>query len=73
MSEILPGIRPRRKAAGMTMEDLAAAVGCTLQAVGCWERGETLPTADRLPEIARALGCTIDDLYQEYQNQEELP
>lgn len=73
MSEILPGIRPRRKAAGMTMEDLAAAVGCTLQAVGCWERGETLPTADRLPEIARALGCTIDDLFQEYQNQEELP
>jgi len=71
MSEILPGIRPRRKAAGMTMEDLANAIGCTLQAVGCWERGETLPTADRLPEIARALGCTIDDLYQEYQKTED--
>lgn len=65
MSEILPGIRARRKAAGMTLEELAAAVGCTLQAVGCWERGQTLPTADRLPAIAAALGCSIDDLYRE--------
>lgn len=64
MSEILPGIRARRKAAGMTLEDLAAAVGCTLQAVSCWERGQTLPTADRLPQLARALGCSIDDLYR---------
>lgn len=64
MSEILPGIRVRRKAAGMTLEDLAAAVGCTLQAVSCWERGQTLPTADRLPQLARALGCSIDDLYR---------
>ena len=65
MSEILPGIRPRRRAAGMTLEELAAAVGCTLQAVSCWERGQTLPTADRLPQLARALGCTIDELYTE--------
>ena len=68
MSEILPGIRARRKAAGMTLEDLAAAVGCTLQAVSCWERGQTLPTADRLPQLARALGCSIDDLYRTFDN-----
>ncbi len=65
MSEILPGIRPRRRAAGMTLEELAAEVGCTLQAVSCWERGQTLPTADRLPKLAKALGCTIDDLFRE--------
>lgn len=65
MSDILPGIRPRRRAAGMTLEDLAAAVGCSLQAVSCWERGQTMPTADRLPQLARALGCTIDELYTE--------
>lgn len=63
MDITLPGIRPRRKAAGMTLEDLAAALGCTLQAVACWERGQTLPTADRLPALAAALGCSIDDLY----------
>ena len=43
----------------------AAEVGCTLQAVSCWERGQTLPTADRLPQLAKALGCTIDDLFRE--------
>lgn len=64
MNEILPGLRSRRKAAGLTLEEVAAAVGCTLQAVACWERGATLPTADRLPAIARALGCSIDELYK---------
>lgn len=74
MSDILPGIRARRKAAGMTLEDLAAAVGCTLQAVSCWERGQTLPTADRLPQLAAALGCSIDDLYKDFnQKQEATP
>ncbi|MBO7667067.1 MAG: helix-turn-helix transcriptional regulator [Firmicutes bacterium] len=71
MSELLPGIRQRRKAAGMTIEELAAAVGCSRQAAGFWETGQTLPTADRLPEIARALGCSIDDLFTEIINQEE--
>ena len=63
MSEVLPGIRARRKALGMSQTELAERVGCTFQSVGMWERGETLPAADRLPEIARALGCSIDELY----------
>ena len=71
MSELLPGLRARRKAAGLTVEDLAAALGCRHQAVSAWERGEALPTADRLPEIARALGCTIDELYQDYNKTED--
>ena len=74
MSEILPGIRARRKAMKLSLEELAAAVGCTLQAVSAWERGLTLPTADRLPEIAAALGCTIDELYQDFNiDEEETP
>lgn len=71
MSEVLPGIRPRRIAAGLSLDELAAAVGCTRQAAALWETGQTLPTADRLPEIARALGCSIDDLFTEIINQEE--
>ena len=63
MSEVLPGILTRRKALGMSQADLAELVGCTSQAVGMWERGETLPAADRLPDIARALQCSVDDLY----------
>lgn len=63
MSDVLPGLRSRRKAAGLSQTELAARVGATFQAVGAWERGETLPSADKLPEIARALGCSIDELF----------
>ena len=64
MADVLPGIRARRKAAGLTLQELAARIGVTQQAVGMWERGETLPAADRLPDIARALECSIDELYR---------
>ena len=64
MTDVLPGIRARRKAAGLTLQELAARIGVTQQAVGMWERGETLPAADRLPDIARALECSIDELYR---------
>lgn len=63
MSEVMPGIRARRKAAGLTIEALARELGVSLQAVGAWEGGVTLPSAARLPDIAAALGCSIDDLY----------
>lgn len=65
MSEILPGIRARRKAAGLSIETLAGTLGVTRQTIYNWESGARLPAADVLPEIARALGCSIDDLYTE--------
>lgn len=74
MSDILPGIRAKRKAAGMTLEQLADRLHVTRQAVCRWEVGDALPTADRLPDIAAALGCSIDDLYRNFTNdQEERP
>lgn len=66
MSEILPGLRARRKAAGMTLQDMAEAMDCSINAVSCWERGDWLPTVDRLPKLAEVLGCTVDELYKEY-------
>lgn len=71
MTALMPGLRARRKAAGLTQEDLAAALGCTRQAVVAWERGDVLPTADRLPQLAKALGCSIDDLYKDYNAEED--
>lgn len=71
MKALMPGLRARRKAAGLTQEDLAAALGCTRQAVVAWERGDVLPTADRLPQLAKALGCSIDDLYKDYNAEED--
>lgn len=66
MSEILPGLRARRKAAGMTLQDVAEAMGCSINAVALWERGGSLPTVDRLPRLAEVLGCTVDELYQDF-------
>lgn len=62
---LLPGLRHRRKAAGLTLGALGAAVGCTGAAVGMWERGDYHPAADKLPALAQALGCSIDELYRE--------
>lgn len=72
MSEILPGIRARRKAAGLSIETLAGTLGVTRQTIYNWESGARLPAADVLPEIARALGCSIDDLYST-NNEEDKP
>lgn len=65
MNSYMTSMRRRRKAAGLTTEELGRRVGVSAQAVGAWERGTALPSADRLPEIARALGCRIDDLYED--------
>ena len=48
----------------MTQAALAATMKVSPQAVGKWERGEGYPNASQLPELAAALHCTIDELYQ---------
>lgn len=53
-----------RKKAGLTQEQFAAAAGVTQSAVSQWESGAAFPSAAKLPKIARALGCTIADLYK---------
>lgn len=56
-------IRSLRKAAGLTQDELAERVGVCQSAVAVWESGNGFPTADKLPQIAKILGCTIDDLF----------
>ena len=62
------GIRLRefREAKGLTLQQVADAVGCTKAYV--WElemREGQKPTADRLNAIAKTLGVTIQDLLGE--------
>lgn len=59
----MQGIIIARKAAGLTQAELAAKVGVCRTAVAAWESGKSYPPADRLPTIAAALSCTVDDLY----------
>lgn len=51
-----------RKAKGYTQEQLGELVGVSGQAVSKWEKGG-IPDASLLPTIARALGVTIDALF----------
>lgn len=59
----LEGLAPRRKAAGMTQAQLAAALDVERSALSLWEIGINWPSARILPAMADLLLCSIDDLY----------
>lgn len=63
MSVKLRGLEPRRKALGMTQQDIADKLFVKRATVGMWETGTALPRAAQLPAIARLLQCSIDELY----------
>lgn len=54
-----------RKAAGLSQVEAARRLGVTQGALSQWESGTSLPRADKLPEIARLYGCTVDELFGE--------
>lgn len=51
-----------RKEKGMTQVELADKVGVGKSAVCHWEKDGILPTATNLKALAKALGCTVDEL-----------
>lgn len=57
-------IRALREVAGLTQEELGAAVGLGKAAVSAWERGHSTPGSDDLPAIAKALGVEVGDLFE---------
>lgn len=61
-------IKRYRERAGMTQNDLAQLLRLNQKAVSQWETGETMPSADKLPALARALDCTIDELFVDETN-----
>ena len=58
------GIKPKRIEAGLSQKQLAEILQVTQAAVANWEPGTAYPRAAQLPELAAALHCTIDELYQ---------
>lgn len=56
-------IKSLREKAGLTQEQLGRLLGVGQSTVAMWEAGESKPRADKLPELAKILGCTIDELY----------
>jgi len=55
-------INALRKARGLTQNQLGDRLHISFQAVSKWERGETLPDATLLPDLAKALSTTTDNI-----------
>ena len=49
---------------GLTQGQLAEMVGCYPKDVSRWETGERNPGAKSLIALAKALGCSMEDLIQ---------
>ena len=56
----------------MSQKDLAAAVGVSRQTINAIEQGEYNPTIKLCRAICRALGKTLDALFWEDDNNEEI-
>lgn len=56
-------IRKYRELARLSKTELARKLGVSIPTVSRWENGEDFPAAARLPALATALDCTIDELY----------
>lgn len=59
----MKGLSFRRAEANMTQYALAEKIGVDRSAIAKWESGYAYPSADKLPIIAAALNCSIDDLF----------
>lgn len=60
----MKGLARCRKAAKLSQTELASKIGVGQSAIAAWETGVAYPSADKLPAIASALSCTIDELFQ---------
>lgn len=61
-------IKSKRESIGLTQEELGKILGVNRSTVAMWETGEAMPRADKLPVLAKVLGCNIDKLFS-YENQ----
>ena len=57
-------IKERRTAAGLTQAELAERVGVTRKTVNTVENGVFTPSATLAIKLARALGVTVETLFQ---------
>lgn len=56
-------IKEFRMSANLTQLELADKLGVQRTTITMWETGEVMPRADKLPEIAKILNCSISDLF----------
>ena len=69
---ICENIQILRKKRNLTQEALAELVGVTRQTIGLIEAGEFNPSLKLCIAICRALGVTLNDIFWEDENDEDL-
>ena len=57
-------LKKMRIRANMSQKILADAMNVSPAVVCQWESGVCMPRADKLPALAAALGCTVDELFE---------
>jgi hypothetical protein len=62
-STIGNNIRRYRKAANVSQQQLANALGIKQAAVSLWEHGRTTPRSNMIPALLEILNISIEDLY----------
>ncbi|MBE3591064.1 MAG: helix-turn-helix domain-containing protein [Firmicutes bacterium] len=72
MSEVRNGLRRLRQARGWSQQELAQRAGVTRQTVSGVESGRYLPSVAVALRLARALGCSVEDLFALEAPPEEL-
>lgn len=63
MSNLSNDVGRKRAAAGLRQQDLAARVGISRQSLSLVEGGRSVPSAAVALRLARALGCSMEDLF----------
>ena len=57
-------IEEMRNKAGITQDVLAERLHIDRSTVAKWETGAANPRADKIPALAEALGCKIEELFE---------
>lgn len=57
-------VRRYRETLNVSQVLLSRKLGVSDASVGVWETGYAVPRVDKLPRLADALGCKIDDLFE---------
>lgn len=58
-------IKEKRLEKKITQETLGKELGVKQGAVSAWESGKAIPKADKLPKLAKVLGCRVEDLFEQ--------
>ncbi|OYW45732.1 MAG: transcriptional regulator [Sphingomonadales bacterium 32-68-7] len=63
LTELLNALRDRREAAGLTQAELAGRIGVSRKTVNTVENGVFVPSTIVALKLAKALSCTVEDLF----------